>query len=537
VTRNGLEAEVARAAARFRRAVDRFTPGVRIREEGHVEAVADGVARVRGLPSARAEEILELGDDARALVLGLEPDVIHAVLLDDVHDVARGLRARTTGRDASIPVGDALLGRVVDPLGRPLDGQPIPPTTTEAPLERPAPRIDQRAAVESPLSTGVLLVDAMLPIGRGQRELVLGDEGTGKTSLALDALARQGTTDVIGVYVAIGRRRAETWRAVDELSRSGARWVVVAAPEDMSPGLRFLAPYAGCAIAEHFMDRGGHALVVYDDLTSHAQAWRELALLMRRPPGREAFPGDVFYVHARLLERATQLSAAEGGGSLTALPLATLEAGRLSAYLPTNLISITDGQIVLSTTELAAGRRPAVDVGLSVSRVGGKAQLPAIRALAGRLRLEYAAFLELEVFSRIGARLDPAVARRLEHGRRVRALLSQPRLACLGVFDEVVRLAWAGAPDEIGRVAPRDVPAVAGELVRRVREAEPALADRVEADEVLSEADRATLDAAIRDALAGLEPARRNASGPAPASSPAAAAGVAGVAGERSADG
>ncbi len=497
----GLEAEVARVADRFARASRAHRPGV-VREtsEGRVASIADGVARVTGLPDARAEELLRIGP-ARGLVLGLEPDAVHAVLLDELGRTDRRMRVRATGQHATIAVGAQLLGRVVDPLGRPLDGQPPPRGGEPRPLERPAPRIDERGAVHRPLLTGILAVDAMLPIGRGQRELVLGDEGTGKTSLALDALVRQASTDVVAVYVAIGRRRAETWYAADVLSRAGVRFVIVAAPEDLSPGLRYLAPYAGCAIGEHFMERGAHALVVYDDLTSHAIAWRELALLMRRPPGREAFPGDVFYLHARLLERATQLSAARGGGSLTALPLATLEAGRISAYLPTNLISITDGQIVLSSAEVAAGRLPAIDAARSVSRVGGKAQPQAIRELAGRLRLDYASFLELEVFSRIGARLEPTVERRLAHGRRVRALLRQPRLSPHGLFDEVVRLAWADDPDALARVAEADVPAVAAWLTDRVRATDAGLAERVERDAILSAPDRAALGQAIRKAL------------------------------------
>ena len=330
----------------------------------------------------------------------------------------------------------------MDPLGRPLDGQPLTLRGSVQPLERRAPRIHERAAVHRPLYTGVLPIDAMFPIGRGQRELIVGDEGTGKTSIGLDVILRQASTDVVGVYVAIGRRRAETWQAVEALRAGGGRWVVVAAPGDVSPGMRYLAPYAGCAIAEYFMDRGEHALVVYDDLTSHAVAWRELALLLRRPPGREAFPGDVFYLRSRLLERATQLSPERGGGSLTALPIARLESGRLSAYLPTNLISITDGQVVLSQPLFASGQLPAIDAGLSVSRVGGKAQPQAFRDLAGRLRLEYASFLELEAFSRIGARLEETVERRLARGRRLRALLRQPRLSPYGVFAELVSSRW-----------------------------------------------------------------------------------------------
>ncbi|HJL15239.1 MAG TPA: F0F1 ATP synthase subunit alpha [Sandaracinaceae bacterium LLY-WYZ-13_1] len=491
-----LERAVERIDAAFARAARAFEPRVRVLEEGRVRSVGDGVADVSGLPGVGAEELLRIGE-ARALVLGLEPDRVQAVVLDDTHEVRRGARVRATGRRASIAAGRELLGRVVDPLGRPLDGRPLERRGADVPLERPAPSIHERGAVHRPLYTGVLAIDAMFPIGRGQRELVVGDEGTGKTSLGIDVILRQARTDVVGVYVAVGRRRAETWRAVDALREAGGRWVVVAAPEDASPGLRYLAPYAGCAVAEYFMDRGEHALVVYDDLTSHAVAWRELALLLRRPPGREAFPGDVFYLHSRLLERATQLSPERGGGSLTALPVARLESGRLSAYLPTNLISITDGQIVLSQTLFAAGQLPAIDAGLSVSRVGGKAQPQAFRELAGKLRLEYASFLELEVFSRIGTRLEASVERRLARGRRLRALLKQRRLAPYGVFEELVQLAWAADEARLMRVPEDAIADVADRLVADLRGQEPSFAERVDAEEPVSSEDRERLARAI----------------------------------------
>ena len=493
-----LDREVERVSTLLRRAGRAYRPRVRAVEEGRILGVGDGVATVDGLPGAAAEELLMIENGSRALVLGLEPDRLHAVVLDDPYAVSRGARVRSTGQTASVVVGPELVGRVIDPLGRPLDGRSLEVRGVPMPVERRAPRIHERAAVHRPLYTGVLAIDAMFPIGRGQRELIVGDEGTGKTSLALDVLLRQAETDVVSVYVAVGRRRAETWRAVDALRSAGVRFVVVAAPEDESPGMRYLAPYAGCAVAERFMERGEHALVVYDDLTSHAVAWRELALLMRRPPGREAFPGDVFYLHARLLERATQLSPERGGGSLTALPIARLESGRLSAYLPTNLISITDGQIVLSQPLFAAGQMPAIDAGLSVSRVGGKAQPQAFRELAGKLRLEYAAFLELEVFSRIGARLEASVERRLARGRRLRRLLQQPRLGPLGLFDEMVRLAWASDEELLSRVPEDEVRATADELADEVRALEPALAERVERDALLTGKDRARLLAAIR---------------------------------------
>jgi F-type H+-transporting ATPase subunit alpha len=348
----------------------------------------------------------------------------------------------------------------------------------------------------------VLAIDAMFPIGRGQRELVIGDEGTGKTALALDILLRQKDTDVVAVYVAVGRRRAETWQLVETLRAQGGDWVVVFAAEEGSPGLRALAPFAGTAVAEFFRDRGGHALVVYDDLSAHAVAWRELSLLLRRPPGREAYPGDIFYLHARLLERAAQLSREQGGGSLTALPLAALEGGRLTAYIPTNLISITDGQIVLSRDLFAAGQKPAIDAGLSVSRVGAKAQPLALRELSAQLRLDYASFLELETFSRLGTRLEPTTERRLALGRRVRRLLRARRLAPMKLFDEVVILSLASDPDRLLPIAEDDLEPRCSELLVEARARLPEVAARVERDGVLDENDRAELSALLAGAFA-----------------------------------
>jgi F-type H+-transporting ATPase subunit alpha len=399
-------------------------------------------------------------------------------------------------------VGTALLGRVVDPLGRPLDGRPLEGALRPVPLEREAPPLYERASVHAPLHTGVLAIDAMFPIGRGQRELVIGDEGTGKTALALDILLRQKDTDVVAVYVAVGRRRAETWQLVETLRAQGGDWVVVFAAEEGSPGLRALAPFAGTAVAEFFRDRGGHALVVYDDLSAHAVAWRELSLLLRRPPGREAYPGDIFYLHARLLERAAQLSREQGGGSLTALPLAALEGGRLTAYIPTNLISITDGQIVLSRDLFAAGQKPAIDAGLSVSRVGAKAQPLALRELSAQLRLDYASFLELETFSRLGTRLEPTTERRLALGRRVRRLLRARRLAPMKLFDEVVILSLASDPERLLPIAEDDLELACSELLVEARARLPEVAARVERDAVLDESDRAKVNALLAGAFA-----------------------------------
>jgi F-type H+-transporting ATPase subunit alpha len=440
--------ETVRAVARaITRATAEYSPAVRVHRVGHVVGVQDGILRIRGLRDVKYEELVEAGTGKLALVLSLRRDEVRAVLLDPAEDVGEGTTVRSTGATPTIPAGVALLGRVVDPLGRPLDGDPLRTDTVPMSLEQPAPGIHERAAVHRPLLTGLLAIDAMFPIGCGQRELILGDEGTGKTSLVLDVMLRQKNSGVVCVYVAIGRRRAETAAVVEELRSMGGRFTVVAAPDDRGPALRYLAPYAGAALAEHFARRGEHALVVYDDLSAHAVAWRELALLLRRPPGREAFPGDVFYLHARLLERAAQLAPELGGGSITALPVAVLEGGRLTSYIPTNLISITDGQIVLSETLFAAGQKPAVDAGLSVSRVGSRAQPQAVRELAGRLKLDYASFLELEAFSRLGTRLEQASENTLARGRRIRALLGARRGRPLDLAAEVVRLVLAGAPE------------------------------------------------------------------------------------------
>ncbi|MCB9676105.1 MAG: F0F1 ATP synthase subunit alpha [Alphaproteobacteria bacterium] len=502
-----LRASAHEAAEALSDAAARYRPDVRVREEGRVIASHDGVLTIAGLPGTRAEEVVIVGRETRALVLGMRANAVQAAVLDDAGAVGEGDRVRGTDELASLAVGEPLVGRVVDPMGRPLDGEPLNGTLRRMPLERDAPMIHERAAVHRPLYTGVLAIDAMFPVGRGQRELILGDEGTGKTSLALTAMLRQRETDVICVYVAIGRRRAEIWRVVDALRKAGGRWVVVAAPEDASPALRYLAPFAGTTVAEFFRDRGEHALVVYDELTAHAVAWRELCLLLQRPPGREAFPGDVFYLHSRLLERATQLSGEKGGGSLTALPIATTEDGRLSAYIPTNLIAITDGQIVLSRPLFAAGERPAIDAGLSVSRVGGKTQAQAFRKLAGRLRLDYAAFLELESFSRVGTRLESSAKRRLDLGHRLRRLLRAPRLSTLSVFDELVRLALASAPDSLIRVPLDELEPFAISLPETLRALDGSLATRIADQVVLSDADATRLHALVERAVAARWPA------------------------------
>jgi F-type H+-transporting ATPase subunit alpha len=403
---------------------------VRRQEVGWVVRAGDGVARLRGLPSVRYGELLQRSDGLTALAFDLRRDEVSVLFLDAATDLSAGDEMRATGRVASVPVGDELLGRVVDALGRPLDGGPPLRTRVHRPIEREAPGVVDRQPVREPMHTGIRVLDGLLPLGRGQRELILGDRATGKTAVALDAILAQRGGDVVCIYAAVGQRKAAVTEVVETLSGHGALayTAVVAADADAPPGQQYLAPYTACSLGEYFMERGRHVLVVYDDLTRHADAYRRIGLLLGRPPAREAYPADVFYLHARLLERATRLHDRLGGGSLTALPIATTQAGQISAYIPTNLISITDGQVFLDTRLFNEGQRPAVDVGLSVSRVGGKAQPAVLRQLAGDLRLLYAQLRDLETFTRFGAELEPETRRRLERGRRLREALKQPRL-------------------------------------------------------------------------------------------------------------
>jgi F-type H+-transporting ATPase subunit alpha len=450
---------------RGRAALDRLRLAPQAEIVGRVEQIADGIARVSGLPHVRLNELLRFDGGQFGFALVLDVDTLSCVLLDSGESVAVGMRVSGTGRVVEVPVGPALLGRVVDPLGRPLDRGEPPDCATSLPAERPAPAITDRALVLQPIETGILLIDALFAIGRGQRELIIGDRATGKTSIAVDTIVNQKHTDVICVYVAIGQRATAVERVIDAVRQHGApeRCIFVVASAADPPGLQWIAPFAAFSIAEYFRDRGEHALIVIDDLTKHAATHRELALLTREPPGREAYPGDIFYLHARLLERAAKLAPERGGGSLTALPIAETDAGNLAAYIPTNLISITDGQIVLDTRLFAANQRPAIDVGLSVSRVGGHAQLPALQAASGRLRLDYAQFLELEMFTRFGGLTDPRVNAQIARGERIRALIAQPRFAPLrpvveialllaladGVFDEHPPAAVAAVRDAL----------------------------------------------------------------------------------------
>ena len=409
---------------------------------GRVLQVGDGVAMVAGLPQARLDELLVFEGDVRGLTVDLGDDAIGCILLGNTTGIAAGSIVHGTGEVACVPVGEALLGRVVDALGTPLDGKGEIEGAQLAPVEQAAPVIVDRALVTKPLDTGLLVVDATIPLGRGQRELIIGDRETGKTAIAVDTMINQKSSDVICVYAAIGQKASSVARVIDAVRQYGApeRCIFVIGEADAAPGLQWLTPYAACAMAEYFMMRGRDVLLIVDDLTKHAACYREVSLLLRRPPGREAYPGDIFYIHSRLLERAAKLAPERGGGSLTALPIAETQAGNISAYIPTNLISITDGQIYLDPRLFYEDQKPAVDVGKSVSRVGGKTQAPALKALSESLRLEYAQFLELEVFTRFGTMVDERTRKVIEHGRRIRAILGQRQFAPLSLGEEVALL-------------------------------------------------------------------------------------------------
>ena len=427
--------------------VNNYRFGLRILEKGSVLSVGDGIVWVHGLPLAAAEEILKFEDGSRGMVFEVQTQRLGVILLDSQANIVSGSTVSHTGKRLDIGVGNGLLSRVVDPLGKPLDSLAPYAYDSVMSIDGSSPSITMRDFVNTPLYTGIKVIDTLIPIGRGQRQLIIGDLGTGKSSLALDTIVAQAGEGVKCVYVMIGQKRSEVARVIDLLHREGAleyTTIVVAEATD-TPGMKYLAPFSGCAIAEAWMQRGEDALVVYDDLSTHAQAYRELSLLMHRPPGREAYPGDIFYLHARLLERSTRLSAEYGGGSLSALPLVETQEGEIAAYIPTNLISITDGQIYLSHRLLSSGILPAVDVSLSVSRIGGKAQHPRIKEEAGRVKLEYLQFLELEMFTRFGTKLEAGTELKITRGRIVREILKQERVT---PFSADFELAWLIAYNE-----------------------------------------------------------------------------------------
>jgi F-type H+-transporting ATPase subunit alpha len=416
-----------------------FDASLELEEVGTVLSVGDGIARVYGLQKAMAGEMLMFESGVAGMVLNLEEDNVGAVLMGDETEIKEGDRVRRTGHVVDVPVGDALIGRVVNALGEPIDGQGPIATTERWPVERSAPGIVARQPVNTPLQTGLKAIDSMVPIGRGQRELIIGDRSTGKTALAVDAILNQHDQNVICVYVAIGQKQSTVARVVRTLADRGAmQYTIVVSSSASEPApLQFLAPYAGCTMGEYFRDRGKDVLIVYDDLSKHAVAYRAMSLLLRRPPGREAYPGDVFYLHSRLLERAARLNDANGGGSLTALPIIETQAGDIAAYIPTNVISITDGQIFLESDLFFAGQRPAVNVGLSVSRVGGNAQVRAMRQVAGRIRLDLAQYRELQAFSQFGSDLDRATLAQLTRGERVVEILKQAQYQPMPVAEQV----------------------------------------------------------------------------------------------------
>jgi F-type H+-transporting ATPase subunit alpha len=465
-----------------------------LREYGIVNFVGQGIARVRGLPDVKSEELVRFSGDLLGMTFNLDPDEVGVVLLDECTGVESGSEVWRTDRILDVPVGEGLLGRVIDPVGRALDNAGPPVTHSRSPIECVAPSVMDRAPVSVPLQTGVKVVDALIPVGRGQRELILGDRQTGKSGIALDCMLNQKGKNVICIYCAVGQRSSSVAKVIADLRRHGAMAysIVVVASGDSTPGLQFVAPYAAASMGEYFMRQGRDVLVVFDDLTCHARAYRELSLLLRRPPGRESFPGDIFYIHSRLLERFTHMRDELGGGSMTALPIVETEEQNISAYIPTNLISITDGQIYLTPDLFQKGILPAIDVGKSVSRVGGKAQLPAYRAVAGDLRLFYSQFEELEVFSRFGSRLDERTRQTLARGRAVREALKQPQFDPLPAAVQVAVLLAATAglfdgllPERVGQASAR---------IRETLEEElPQVAGSIEAGVRLSDSDRDAL--------------------------------------------
>lgn len=480
-------------------------------EIARILSVGNGVAQVAGFTDLHADELVSFPHGIMGIASNLRQDRIGVIVLGDTDRLRPGDKLRRTGRVVDVPVGAALLGRVVDGLGRPIDGNGPLDTDERQPVERPAPPIMHRAPVDVPLQTGIKAIDAAIPIGRGQRELILGDRQTGKTAIAVDAILNQRDTGVLSIYCAIGQRASAVARVIQDLRKGGAleRTIIVVAGGNDAPGLQFVAPYAATTMAEHFMAQGRDVLIVYDDLTRHARAYRELSLLLRRPPGREAYPGDIFYIHSRLLERATHLRDEHGGGSLTALPVVETQAQNISAYIPTNLISITDGQVYLSPELFEKGQLPAIDIGTSVSRVGGKVQLPAFRAVAGNLRLMYSQFEELESFARFGTQLDDETRIKLTRGQRVREILKQREHQHLNVPEQVAALlaATEGLLDDI---APDDVAAAEETVQNAVQKFEPDLCERIGAGADLSQDDRDALIATMRRALHAKEDEKDN---------------------------
>lgn len=492
-----------------------FTSTLIPREIGTIMTVSTDIARVSGLPNVGYEELVKFPGEVFGIAFNVDENEVGVVLLGEYSHLHAGDEVERTGRVMDVAVGEGLLGRVIDPLGRPLDSKGPVISSKRLPIERPSVPIMDRAPVAVPLQTGIKVIDALIPVGRGQRELIMGDRQTGKTAIAIDTILNQRDYNVLCVYCAIGQRASAVARAVATLREKGAMdYTVVVVTEGNDPsGLTYIAPYSATSIAEYFMEAGRDVLIVYDDLTNHARAYRELSLLLRRPPGREAYPGDIFYIHSRLLERATHLLDELGGGSLTALPIIETEAQNISAYIPTNLISITDGQIYLSPSLFELGVLPAVDVGKSVSRVGGKAQLAAYRGVAGDLKLAYSQFEELEAFTRFGARLDENTRKVIEHGRRIREILKQPEFSPVPVPDQIFILLALDAK-LFDSVPPDQMKEAEYSLRKAVKDIPTEVRERFDADEELSYKDRETILEIARRTLKSFQPEPKPVSDP-----------------------
>ncbi|MDA8156707.1 MAG: F0F1 ATP synthase subunit alpha [Actinomycetota bacterium] len=468
---------------------------LRIHEEGKVLSVGDGIARVSGLNDARLYELLEFASGGSGIVFDLESDSIGVVLLTEQGGIKACEEVRRTGQTASVNAGGGLLGRVVDALGNPAGGEPEIGNTIPYPIEREAPPIIKRDYVSRPLLTGIKIIDSMFPIGRGQRELIIGDSSTGKTSICVDAIINQKNSDVISIYAAIGLKKTHVLKIIEDLKTYGdfSRTIVLAAYASDSLGMQYIAPYSAMAMAEYFMDKGLDVLLVLDDLTKHAEAYRSLSLLLGRHPGREAYPGDIFFIHARLLERSARIAEEYGGGSITSLPIAETQQGRISSYIPTNLISITDGQIYLDAQLFDKGFRPAIDVGKSVSRIGGRAQIKALREVTERLKIDYSRFLEMEVFTKFGAHLEEETSKALDHGIRLREMLKQPRFHPFSIEDEVM-IFWIINSGVLDKIESHLAEKAAMEILSRAKRAIPQILERIKEKGALGLADHQSLN-------------------------------------------
>ncbi|HEV3123598.1 MAG TPA: F0F1 ATP synthase subunit alpha [Candidatus Dormibacteraeota bacterium] len=484
----------------LKRRIAEFDAPVVDAQEGVITSVSDGICRIYGLEKAMAGELLDLPGGVVGLALDLREDGVGAAVMGPYEHLQEGDTVRTTGRVAEVPVGDELVGRIVSAVGEPLDGKGPIETAQSLPVERVAPGVIFRQRVDTPLQTGIKAIDGMIPIGRGQRELIIGDRQTGKTAIALDTIVNQKGTGVICIYVAIGQTNRSVAQVAATLQEYGAldHTIIVSATASEPAALQFMAPYAGCAIGEYFMQKGGHACIIYDDLSKHAQAYRQLSLLLRRPPSREAYPGDVFYLHSRLLERAARMSDAQGGGTLTALPIIETQAGDISGYIPTNVISITDGQIFLETDLFNAGIRPAISVGTSVSRVGGDAQTKAMKQVAGQLKLDLAQYRELAAFAQFAADLDKATRATLERGQRMTELLKQPQYASLSFAKQVISF-FAGTRGYLDDVAIASVGDFERQLHRYVDQSHPEIEKDITEQQRITDETEATLKSAIAD--------------------------------------